>query len=174
MVDVFIRPAAVPLLVSVPKYKVARLKLVLLDHDPVIVTVKRLICGTYPEVCAEFGIDLADRPTYETGAVELVITLCTEYIRGSELCERHPYHIAALSSGKLCEDLVDVGVAVDVYAHQPHIIGAVFRLHHFIKDLALIIVESEMIGRFLICQVICVHGILSSCIYHSITYSIFL
>lgn len=134
-----------------PEYEIARLKLVLLDLDPVIVTVKRLVCGANPKVCAEFGIDLTDRPADEAGAVELVITFCTEYIRGSELCERHPYHIAALSSGKLCKDLVDVGVAVDVYTHQPRIIGAVFRLHHFIKDLALIIVESEMIGRFLIC-----------------------
>ena len=65
--------------------EIARLELALLYLHIVNVAVIRLICRASPEVSAEVGIDLIDRPADETGAVELVVALSSEHIRRSEL-----------------------------------------------------------------------------------------
>lgn len=133
-----------------PEDKIPRLKFALLDLDSMVVTVIRLIRGANPEVSTEFGIDLTYRPADEAGAVELVVAFRSEHIGCSELGESHSDHFPTRCCREQCEDVIDIGVTAYVNTHQSRIVGAVFRLHHFIKDLTLIIGELEMIRRFTI------------------------
>ena len=84
MVD-FVPSSAAGALAVLPEDEIPGLKLALLDLHVVDVTVVGLIGRTSPKVSAKVGIDLIDRPTDATGAVELIVALRSEHIRRSEL-----------------------------------------------------------------------------------------
>ena len=63
----FVPPSAAGATEVLPEDEITGLKLALLDLHIVDMAVKRLIRSSSPEVSAQVGIDLIDRPTDEAG-----------------------------------------------------------------------------------------------------------